>query len=59
VAIGIAAGQTNAEIAADLHLSSRTVEKYVSALLAHFNVRSRVEIAGIILRGELARRDRA
>jgi DNA-binding CsgD family transcriptional regulator len=54
VAIGIAAGQTNAEIAADLHLSSRTVEKYVSSLLAHFNVRSRVEIAGIILRGELA-----
>jgi DNA-binding NarL/FixJ family response regulator len=59
VAIGIAAGQTNAEIAADLHLSSRTVEKYVSSLLAHFNVRSRVEIAGIILRGELAERGRA
>ncbi len=54
VAIGIAAGQTNAEIAATLHLSPRTVEKHVSSLLSHFDVRSRVEIAGIILRGELA-----
>jgi DNA-binding CsgD family transcriptional regulator len=56
VAIGIAAGQTNAEIAAALHLSPRTVEKHVSSLLNHFDVRSRVEIAGIILRGELAAR---
>jgi DNA-binding CsgD family transcriptional regulator len=56
VAIGIAAGQTNAEIAAALHLSPRTVEKHVSSLLNHFDVRSRVEIAGIILRGELAER---
>jgi DNA-binding CsgD family transcriptional regulator/tetratricopeptide (TPR) repeat protein len=56
VAIGIAAGQTNAEIAAALHLSPRTVEKHVSSLLSHFDVRSRVEIAGIILRGELAER---
>ncbi len=56
VAIGIAAGQTNAEIARALHLSPRTVEKHVSSLLNHFDVRSRVEIAGIILRGELAER---
>jgi DNA-binding CsgD family transcriptional regulator len=53
VAIAIAAGRTNAEIASALHLSPRTVEKYVSSLLDHFSVRSRVEIAGIILRGEL------
>ncbi len=59
VAIGIAAGQTNAEIAAALHLSPRTVEKHVSSLLSHFDVRSRVEIAGIILRGELADRQSA
>jgi DNA-binding CsgD family transcriptional regulator len=59
VAIGIAAGQTNAEIAAALHLSPRTVEKHVSSLLNHFDVRSRVEIAGIILRGELAERQPA
>jgi len=59
VAIGIAAGQTNAEIAATLHLSPRTVEKHVSSLLNHFDVRSRVEIAGIILRGELADRQPA
>jgi DNA-binding NarL/FixJ family response regulator len=37
-------------------LSPRTVEKHVSSLLNHFDVRSRVEIAGIILRGELAER---
>jgi ATP/maltotriose-dependent transcriptional regulator MalT len=54
VAIGITAGQTNAEIAAALHLSPRTVEKHVSALLSHFGVRSRVEIAGIFLRGDVA-----
>jgi DNA-binding CsgD family transcriptional regulator/tetratricopeptide (TPR) repeat protein len=59
VAIGIAAGQTNAEIAATLHLSPRTVEKHVSALLSHFDVRSRVEVAGIILRGELGDRQAA
>jgi DNA-binding NarL/FixJ family response regulator len=57
VAIAIAAGRTNAEIASSLHLSPRTVEKHVSALLTHFDVRSRVEIAGIILRGELAGRE--
>ncbi len=59
VAIGIAAGQTNAEIAATLHLSPRTVEKHVSALLSHFDVRSRVDVAGIILRGEMGDRPAA
>ncbi len=53
VALGIAAGSTNAEIAADLHLSARTVEKYVSSLLEFYGVRSRVDIATIVQRGRL------
>jgi DNA-binding NarL/FixJ family response regulator len=38
----IARGQSNAEIAASLHLGETTVKTYVSRLLARFDVRDRV-----------------
>ncbi|MBL8093461.1 MAG: AAA family ATPase [Anaerolineales bacterium] len=37
------AGRTNAEIAAHLHLSEKTIEKHVTALLARLDVHSRRE----------------
>jgi DNA-binding CsgD family transcriptional regulator len=41
----VAAGQTNAEIAASLYLSSRTVERHVGNILSKLGLRSRVQIA--------------
>lgn len=41
----IASGQSNSEIARDLHISVKTVERYVTRLLRKLGVRSRVEIA--------------
>lgn len=41
---GLMADLTNAEIAARLHLSPRTVEKHVSALLARFEARTRQDV---------------
>ena len=41
----VAAGQTNAEIAAALYLSPRTVERHVGSILSKLGYRSRVQIA--------------
>ncbi len=49
----VAAGQTNAEIAAALYLSPRTVEHYVSNILTKLGFRSRVQIASEAAAGRL------
>jgi DNA-binding NarL/FixJ family response regulator len=49
----VAAGQTNAEIAAVLYLSPRTVEHYVSNILTKLGYRSRVQIASEAAAGRL------
>ncbi|HVV59059.1 MAG TPA: LuxR C-terminal-related transcriptional regulator, partial [Gaiellaceae bacterium] len=41
----VAAGRTNAEIAASLHLAPSSVKKLVSRCLARLGVRNRVEAA--------------
>ncbi|HZD52423.1 MAG TPA: helix-turn-helix transcriptional regulator [Woeseiaceae bacterium] len=41
----LAGGHTNAELAQQLHLSTRTIDRHVSAILAKLRVRSRLEAA--------------
>ena len=43
----VAAGLTNIEIAQRLHLSAKTVDHHVSAILSKLNVSSRAEAAGV------------
>ncbi len=50
----VAAGKSNKEIASVLHLSEKTVEKYLSELFAKLNVSSRVEAAVLAVREGLA-----
>ena len=38
-------GRTNAEIAAELHISLSTVKSHVASLMGKLDVRNRVEIA--------------
>ncbi len=49
VAESVARGLSNKEIAAELHLSIRTVENHVSRILAKKNFHNRVEIARYVL----------
>ncbi len=49
----VAAGNTNAEIAAALYLSPRTVERHVGNILTKLGFRSRVQIAGEAAAGRL------
>jgi DNA-binding NarL/FixJ family response regulator len=49
----VAAGRTNAEIAAMLYLSPRTVERHVSNILTKLRYRSRVQIATDAAAGRL------
>jgi DNA-binding CsgD family transcriptional regulator/tetratricopeptide (TPR) repeat protein len=49
----VAAGQTNAEIAAVLYLSPRTVEHHISNILTKLGYRSRVQIASAAAAGRL------
>ena len=46
----LAAGKHNAEIAAELYVSSRTVDHHVSAILRKLNVRSRSEASAAAVR---------
>jgi DNA-binding NarL/FixJ family response regulator len=50
----IAQGQTNAEIAADLVLSEKTIRNQVSLLLGKLQLNNRVEAAALFLRWEEA-----
>ncbi|MFI7060654.1 response regulator [Kribbella sp. NPDC050124] len=45
VLIAAATGRTNAEIAADLHISLSTVKTHLTAVMGKINARNRVEIA--------------
>jgi len=53
----LAAGRTNAEIAAELHLAPSSVKKLVSRCLARLGVRNRVEAALLVHREGLPRAD--
>jgi DNA-binding NarL/FixJ family response regulator len=46
----IAEGKTNKEIAAEIHLSDKTVKNYVSSILSKLNLRRRSEAAAYIAR---------
>ena len=46
-------GKTNAEIAADLYLSPRTVERHVGSILTKLGYRSRVQLAAEVAAGHL------
>jgi DNA-binding NarL/FixJ family response regulator len=46
-------GLSNAEIGIRLHLSSRTVEKYVSSLLRKTNTSNRAELVGFAMKNHL------
>ncbi|WP_250030450.1 response regulator [Paractinoplanes maris] len=45
VLVAVARGRTNAEVAAELHISLSTVKTHVTSLMAKLLVRNRVEIA--------------
>ena len=49
----VGAGQTNAEIAAALFLSPRTVERHVGNILTKLGYRSRIQIAKEVATGHL------
>jgi DNA-binding NarL/FixJ family response regulator len=53
VALLVAAGQTNTDIAAALFLSPRTVERHIGNILAKLGFRSRVQIAAQVATGNL------
>ncbi len=46
----VAEGATNREAAAQLHISTRTVEHHLRTVFNRFNVRSRVELSRLVLR---------
>jgi DNA-binding NarL/FixJ family response regulator len=48
VAVAVAAGASNADIAAQLYLSEATVKAYVSRLLAKLDAANRVQIAIVV-----------
>jgi DNA-binding NarL/FixJ family response regulator len=54
VAIAVAAGASNADIAAQLYLSEATVKAYVSRLLTKLDAANRVQIAILIHDADLA-----
>ena len=53
----IAEGKTNKEIAAEIHLSDKTVKNYVSSILSKLNMRRRSEAAVFARGGVGGRRD--
>jgi DNA-binding CsgD family transcriptional regulator/tetratricopeptide (TPR) repeat protein len=53
IALLVAAGKTNAEIAQSLYLSPRTVERHVGNVLTKLGLRSRVELAAQVAAGQL------
>jgi DNA-binding NarL/FixJ family response regulator len=55
VAVLVGRGQTNAQIAARLHLSERTVEKHVSSLLRKLGLDSRTAVVWLLRDETVAR----
>ncbi len=53
VALLIASGRRNSEIASLLYLSERTVERHVSNVLSKLGLRTRVELASLVAAGRL------
>lgn len=53
IALAVASGKTNAEIATDLYLSIRTVEHHVTNICTKLDYRSRVQIAAEVAAGKL------
>jgi DNA-binding CsgD family transcriptional regulator len=53
IALLVAAGQTNSDIAAGLFLSPRTVERHIGSILTKLGFRSRVQIAAHVATGSL------
>ena len=49
----VAAGKTNVEIARLLRLSRKTVDNHLSNILSKCGVRSRVDVAALVIRGNL------
>jgi DNA-binding NarL/FixJ family response regulator len=56
VAVAVAQGRSNKEIAAELGLSVRTVENHISHILAKKSFSNRVEIARYIIERQAAER---
>jgi DNA-binding CsgD family transcriptional regulator len=56
VAVLVGEGLTNAQVAARLHLSERTVEKHVSSILAKLGVSSRAGVVRLLAREPAATR---
>jgi DNA-binding NarL/FixJ family response regulator len=52
VATLLASGRSNPEIAAELFLSRKTVERHVSNVLAKLGARNRTEVAALVGSGE-------
>jgi len=57
VAVGVAAGGTNQEIGAALHISGGTVKTHLEQVFAKFGVRSRVQVGVILERAGLGPAD--
>ncbi|MDB5043728.1 MAG: LuxR family transcriptional regulator [Candidatus Eremiobacteraeota bacterium] len=53
IARRVASASTNAEIAAALGISRKTVDNHISNILSKCGLRSRVELAALVIRGEL------
>jgi DNA-binding CsgD family transcriptional regulator len=53
IARRVASASTNVEIAASLGISRKTVDNHISNMLSKCGLRSRVELAALVIRGEL------
>ena len=54
IALAVARGATNREVAAELYLSPKTVEFHLGRVYRKLGVRSRTELAALVAEGELA-----
>ncbi|MFA9272526.1 MAG: helix-turn-helix transcriptional regulator, partial [Baekduiaceae bacterium] len=54
IALAVARGATNREVAAELYLSPKTVEFHLGRVYRKLGVRSRTELAALVAEGALA-----